>query len=69
MKSLKTKLALSALAVAVLATPAFAQRVHRPVQQDYSTIQQSAEHYPNGGAGRTGTAESFEDGSEFNLGQ
>ncbi|HEX4411887.1 MAG TPA: hypothetical protein VH206_24195 [Xanthobacteraceae bacterium] len=69
MKSLKTKLALSALAVTVLASPAFAQRAHHPVQQTYSTVQQPAEHYPDGGAGRTGTAESFESGNEFNLGQ
>ncbi len=69
MKSLKTKLALTALAVAVLASPAFAQRVHHPVQQSNSTVQQPVEHYPDGGAGRTGTAESFESGAEFNLGQ
>jgi hypothetical protein len=68
MKSLKTKLALSALAVAVLATPAFAQRVVHRQTQDYSAVQQ-VERYPNGGAGRTGTAESFENGNEFNLGQ
>jgi hypothetical protein len=69
MKSLKTKLALSALAVAVLATPAFAQRVVHRQTQDYSSVQQPVEHYPNGGAGRTGTAESYENGNEFNLGQ
>jgi len=33
MKSLKTKLALSAVAVAMLATPALAQRNHSQVQQ------------------------------------
>jgi hypothetical protein len=69
MKSLKAKLALSAVAIAVLATPAFAQRQHRQAQ-DYSTqsVQQPVERYPDGGAGRTGTEESVESGAAFNLG-
>jgi hypothetical protein len=65
MNSLATKLAFSALVVATLATPAFAQRLSRQQQQDYYNSQ--IEHYPNGAA-RTGTAESYQDGSMFNQG-
>ena len=76
MSSLSTKLAFSALAIAMLATPAFAQHQQsRRHLEDYagSAMTQQAPmaeplHYPNGGAGRTGTAESYQDGSEFNLG-
>ena len=74
MNSLSTKLAFSALVVAALATPAFAQGhhySHRQLQDYYSgnAVMQQAEplHYPNGAA-RTGTAESYESGAEFNLG-
>ena len=67
MKSFKTKLALSALAVAMLATPALAQRQHHSAPAT-SQVQQPVEHYPNGGAGRTGTEQSYESGNEFNLG-
>ena len=72
MNSLSTKLAFSALIVAALATPAFAQGHHARRQlQDYagSAAMQQAEplHYPNGAA-RTGTEESFQSGAEFNLG-
>jgi hypothetical protein len=50
MKSINTKLVLSALGVALLATPAFAQRQHHQVPQ--SQIQDSAAQpnystYPN----------------------
>jgi hypothetical protein len=77
MKSLNIKLALTALAVATLATPAFAQRQHQRVQtdqlQDYAGGQayQSgpALHYPDFSAGRTGTVESEESGALFNLGR
>ena len=66
MNSLNTKLAFSSLVVAMLATPAFAQRLHQPSQpQDYYGSQ--TEHYPNGGA-RTGTAESYQSGAMFNNG-
>jgi hypothetical protein len=66
MNSLTTKLAFSALIVATLATPAFAQRLHRtPQAQDYYGSQ--VEHYPNG-ASRTGTADSYESGAMFNQG-
>jgi hypothetical protein len=70
MKSLNMKLALSAVAIAMLASPALAQGKHRQVRADYSnteTMQQPApEHYPNG-APKTGTEESIESGAEFNL--
>jgi hypothetical protein len=73
MKSLNTKLALSALAVALLATPALAkshQHISREQIQDYAgsaSVQPLPEHYPNGAA-RTGTADSVQSGAEFNLG-
>jgi len=77
MKSLNLKLALTAIAVATLATPAFAQRQHQRVQndqlQDYAgseTYQSSpALHYPDFSAGRTGSLESQESGALFNLGR
>ena len=72
MNSLKTKLAFSALIVAALATPAFAQGHHSRRQlEDYagSGVMQQAEplHYPNGAA-RTGTEESVQSGAMFNQG-
>ncbi len=72
MNSLSTKLAFSALVVAALATPAFAQGHHaRRVLEDYAgdaMIQQSQPlHYPNG-AVKTGTAENVQSGAVFNLG-
>ncbi len=68
MNSLATKLAFSALVVATLATPAFAQRLSRQQQQQQDYYNNSQiEHYPNGAA-RTGTAESYQDGSMFNQG-
>ena len=77
MKSLNIKLVLTALAVATLATPAFAQRHHQRVQtdqlQDYAGSQayQSAPalHYPDFSAGRTGSVESQESGALFDLGR
>ncbi|HUC51094.1 MAG TPA: hypothetical protein VMA30_17080 [Xanthobacteraceae bacterium] len=77
MKSLNTKLALSAVAIAMLATPAFAQRQHQRVQydrlQDYagSDVYQGASplHYPDFSAGRTGSLESQESGAQFSLGR
>jgi hypothetical protein len=79
MKSLNIKLVLSALAIAALATPAFAQRPHQRVQneqlqtQDYvrgDAYQNVAPlHYPDFGADRTGTLESQESGAEFSLGR
>jgi hypothetical protein len=75
MKSLKMKLALSAVAIAMLATPALAQRVRHHAlsqqtqSQDYTGDQAAQQplHYPNG-ATRSGSEESFESGAEFNLG-
>jgi hypothetical protein len=71
MKSLNMKLALSALAIAMLATPALAKTHHQSKDlQDYAgsvAAQPAPEHYPNG-ASRTGSAESIESGAEFNLG-
>jgi hypothetical protein len=79
MKSLKIKLALGALAVAMLATPAFAQRPHQRMQSEQSQSQgyvgseayQNAAplHYPDFGADRTGSLESQESGAEFSLGR
>ena len=69
MKSLNTKLVLSALAVALLATPALAARSREHVVQrpTYDTTQSGqVETYPNG-ASRTGTAASVQSGAEFNL--
>jgi hypothetical protein len=73
MKSINMKLAMSAVAIAMLATPALAktQKQARDLQ-DYAgtgAVQQSQiPQYPSGGAGRTGTAESYQSGAEFGLG-
>jgi hypothetical protein len=72
MKSLSTKLAFSALVVAALATPAFAQGHHSRRQLEDnagSGVIQQAEplHYPNG-AVKTGTADSYQSGAMFNQG-
>ncbi|MGB6753082.1 MAG: hypothetical protein WBE71_11055 [Xanthobacteraceae bacterium] len=79
MKSLKIKLALGAIAVAMLATPAFAQRPHQRVQNELLQTQGyvgdeayqygPALHYPDFSAGRTGTLESEESGAAFSLGR
>ncbi len=79
MKSLNIKLALSALVIAALATPAFAQRPHQrvasqPLQsQDYvggGAYQNVAPlHYPDFGADRTGSLEAEESGAAFSLGR
>jgi hypothetical protein len=71
MKSLSTKFAFSALAVAMLATPAFAARSHahavqRPIYDSVQSYPQEIGTYPNGAA-RTGTADSLQSGAEFNL--
>jgi hypothetical protein len=81
MKSLNTKLALSALGIALLATPALAQQQPQQYQQPQHRLymQQGAANnyqpnydpnyvgtYPNG-APRTGSAESVDSGREFNL--
>lgn len=73
MKSLNIKVALTALVVATLATPAFAQRQHQRVLEDYAggNAYQSgpALHYPDFGADRTGSLESQESGAQFSLGR
>jgi hypothetical protein len=78
MKSLNMKLALSAVAIAVLATPAFAQRPHQRTYYDQSQSQDyvgsdyqnaPALHYPDFSASRTGSLESQESGAEFSLGR
>jgi len=75
MTSFKTKLALSAIGLTVLASPAFAQKpkqhpAPQSTQQTFSAELPVAPTdvgtYPNG-AVRTGSAESFESGAEFNL--
>ncbi len=70
MKSINTKLALSAVAIAMLATPAFAARSHarveRPVYDSAQSVQQQVGTYPNGAA-KTGTAENTQDGAAFDL--
>jgi hypothetical protein len=73
MKFLSTKLILSALGVALLATPAFAAKHH---QASYQGLQNSAAGapapttdvgtYPNG-ATRTGSAYSRESGADDNV--
>jgi hypothetical protein len=73
-KLAKSKLALSVLGVALLASPAFAQRPHRQVSHHemqfqgptYDVVQPGQlPVYPNG-ANRTGSAASVESGAEFN---
>jgi hypothetical protein len=71
MKALNMKLAFAAVAVAVLASPAFAARMHQQAQeQDYVTndgFQRGQFYtYPNG-ATKSGSAQNVESGAEFNL--
>jgi hypothetical protein len=69
MKSLNTKLVLSALAVAVLATPALAQKPHHPsAHQEIlnPTAGNDVGTYPNG-ATRTGSAYSRDSGADDNV--
>jgi hypothetical protein len=66
MKSRNSKLLLAALGVALLATPAFAQRIYRHAQYPQPEYQNSVGTYPNG-AIRSGSAESVESGAEFNV--
>lgn len=72
MNTLNTKLVLSALGIALLATPAFAQRPqHRrpvPQAQYYGQVGpgNSVGTYPNP-ISRTGTAEQVQSGAAFDL--
>jgi len=73
MKTIGTKLALSALAVAMLATPALAAGKHHPAAS-YQGLQNSAVGswqtnvgtYPNGGT-RSGGTYSLESGAADNV--
>jgi hypothetical protein len=65
MKSFRTKLILSALGVALVASPALAQRPERHVQ--YPSQAQTQPVYPNPVA-RSGSAEQAESGAAFNTG-
>jgi hypothetical protein len=72
MKSLNTKLALSALGIALMATPAFAQP-HRQlsprVLYNYQVpAGDPSSGYPNPVA-RGGSAEQYQSGAMFNLGR
>jgi hypothetical protein len=71
MKSLNTKLILTALGIAMLATPAFAQgsyRHHasRPLYNQ-APVADPAGTYPNP-VGVSGSAESVQSGAAFNTG-
>jgi hypothetical protein len=70
MKTLNVKLALAAVAIAALATPALAARSHervaRPVYDTTQGVQQQVGTYPNGAA-KTGTAENVDSGAAFDL--
>jgi hypothetical protein len=69
MTSLNKKMIWSALAVAMLTTPALAQRHHRPASQEPNAqLQSPALQYPNGGL-KTGSAQNADYGAEFNLGR
>jgi len=70
MKTLSTKLVLSAIGFALLATPAFAQRPQHHYSPralyNYAGSQPNTMGvYPNFGA-RTGTVEAVQSGAEFN---
>lgn len=73
MKSLTTKLVLSALAAAMIAAPAFAQRPHRSLPYPYQSQYQyplpanQIGGYPNPVA-RSGSAQSVQSGAAFNTG-
>jgi hypothetical protein len=69
MTPLNKKLIWSALAVAMLTTPALAQRHHRPASQAPNTqLQRPVLQYPNGSL-KSGSAQGAEYGAEFNLGR
>lgn len=69
MRSLNKKLLWSALAIAVLTTPALAQRQHRVTSPATNAqLQSPTPQYPNGDL-KTGSARNAESGAEFNLGR
>jgi hypothetical protein len=69
MTSLNKKLLWSALAIAMLTTPALAQRHHRAASQATNAqLPSPALQYPNGDL-KSGSAPNAEYGAEFNLGR
>ena len=67
--TLNKKLIGSALAIAMLTTPALAQRHHRPASQaPNAQVPSPALQYPNGEL-KTGSAQNADYGAEFNLGR
>ena len=71
MKSINTRLLMSAVAVAILVTPALAAtRKQDPAQRPLYNAMQPGQvetySYPNGAA-KTGTADNVESGAVFNL--
>lgn len=71
MKSLNTKLVLSVLGIAMLATPAFAQRPHRQQAQQQMQYQAAPGNVTNGYPNPTvhsGSEELRESGAAFDLG-
>ncbi len=67
MKSFNTKLVLSVLGIAMLATPAFAQHRLHAAQGLYNYQAPVASTYPNP-VGVSGSAESVQSGAAFNTG-
>ncbi len=65
MKSVTTKLLLSAMAVAILATPAFAQRPHRHAPAPQLNAYPVGT-YPNP-VTRSGSEQSVQSGAAFNV--
>jgi hypothetical protein len=67
MKTFTSTLALAAIGAAMLAAPALAQGPYRTHQsQYYQSAPSDVGTYPNGAA-KTGSAESEQDGADFNL--
>jgi hypothetical protein len=66
MKSMNSKLVLSAIAIALLATSAFAQPAHRVGAHPAQFYNSLGGTYPNPVA-RSGSEESVESGAAFNV--
>ena len=66
MTSFTTKLLLSAMAIAIVATPALAQRPHRPGRAAQASVINPVGTYPNP-VTRSGSEESVESGAAFNV--
>ena len=65
MKSFTSKLLLSAMAIAIVATPAFAQRPHRQAPLPQASAYQFGT-YPNP-VTRSGSEQSIQSGAAFNV--